>query len=195
MSFKIAFVATCFGLTRSSSGNYQLEEITKLYGSTRQYYYAVSAYHCIWEMYTRTSLMLFYVRCSRCVLCLCMVFLVHVCVPYILTDPHLTASLLLLIGAQRTWLLHCTTLNMIHARALQSYRHDIEEGFHERSSDSHCLSRSGENLNILIEQEACCRPGDVNSHHSVLSSCGSTVTFCNHGQMWVNPVFLSPYSS
>jgi hypothetical protein len=55
----MSFVATRFGLTRPSSGNYQLEEITTLYGLTRQYYQAVTARHHIWEMYARTSLMLF----------------------------------------------------------------------------------------------------------------------------------------
>jgi hypothetical protein len=39
----MSFVVTCFGLTRSSSGNYQLEEITTLHGLTRQYYHALTA--------------------------------------------------------------------------------------------------------------------------------------------------------
>jgi hypothetical protein len=49
ISFKMSFVATCFSLTRPSSGNYQLEEITTLQGLTRQYYHAVSARCRIWE--------------------------------------------------------------------------------------------------------------------------------------------------
>jgi hypothetical protein len=43
MSFKMSFVATCFGVTKPSSGNYHLEEITALHGLMRQYYHALTA--------------------------------------------------------------------------------------------------------------------------------------------------------
>jgi hypothetical protein len=82
MSFKISFVAPCFSLTRPSSGNYQLEEITTLHGLMHQYYHAVTACCRIWEMYGRTSLMLFYVRRLHCVPC-AWFFLGQACVPYI----------------------------------------------------------------------------------------------------------------
>jgi hypothetical protein len=36
----MSFIATSSGLTRPSSGNYQLEEITTLHGLTRQYYHS-----------------------------------------------------------------------------------------------------------------------------------------------------------
>jgi hypothetical protein len=83
MSFKMSSVATCFGLTRPSSVNYQLEEMTTLHGLTRQYYHAVTARRRIWEMYARTFLMLF--LCTAFRLCsLCAIFLRQVCV-YLLT--------------------------------------------------------------------------------------------------------------
>jgi hypothetical protein len=92
VAFKMSFVATCFGLTKPSSCNYQLEEITALHWLTRQYYHAVTARlravtastARIWEMYTRTSLML--VVCTVFTLCsVCVVFLGQACVPYILS--------------------------------------------------------------------------------------------------------------
>jgi hypothetical protein len=43
----MSVVGTYFGLTRPSSGNYQLEEITTLHGLTRQYYQVVTARHRI----------------------------------------------------------------------------------------------------------------------------------------------------
>jgi hypothetical protein len=71
MPFKLSFVATCFGLTRPSSGKYQLEEITTLHGLTLQYYHFVTAHRRIGEMYARTSLML--ISCAAFTLCsLCM---------------------------------------------------------------------------------------------------------------------------
>jgi hypothetical protein len=73
MSFKMAFVATCSGLTTPSLDNYQLEEIT-----TRQYYHGVTAHRRIWEMYARASLVLF--LCTVFTLCsLFVIFLCHVC--------------------------------------------------------------------------------------------------------------------
>jgi hypothetical protein len=74
MAFKMSFAATCFGLTRPSSGIYQLVEIITLYGLTRQYYHAVTARRRVWEMYARTSLTL--PLCTAFTLCsLCVVFL------------------------------------------------------------------------------------------------------------------------
>jgi hypothetical protein len=57
----MSFLATCFDLTRPSSVKYQLEEITTMYGLTRQYYHAVTARHRIWEIYAWTSLNIKYV--------------------------------------------------------------------------------------------------------------------------------------
>jgi hypothetical protein len=46
ISFKVSSAANCFGLTRPSSGNYQLEDIT-LHGLARRYYLAVTAHRRI----------------------------------------------------------------------------------------------------------------------------------------------------
>jgi hypothetical protein len=45
MSFKMSFIARCFGLMRPSLGNYQLQEITILYRLTHLYYHAITALH------------------------------------------------------------------------------------------------------------------------------------------------------
>jgi hypothetical protein len=47
-----------FRFKRPSSGNYQLGEITKLHGLTRQDYHDVTACRRISEIYARTSLTL-----------------------------------------------------------------------------------------------------------------------------------------
>jgi hypothetical protein len=81
--YKMSFVTTCFGLTRPSSGNFQLEKITTLHGFTRHYFHAVTARRRIWEIYARTSLTLF--LCTAFTLCsLCVVLLGQACVsvPY-----------------------------------------------------------------------------------------------------------------
>jgi hypothetical protein len=41
MQLKMSFLLM-FGIKRPSSGNFQLREITKLHGLTRQYYHAVT---------------------------------------------------------------------------------------------------------------------------------------------------------
>jgi hypothetical protein len=65
----MSFVATCFGLTGPSSGNYQLEEISTLHGNTRQYYRAVYARRHIRVCMLVLPSCYFYVRRSRCVPC------------------------------------------------------------------------------------------------------------------------------
>jgi hypothetical protein len=72
----MSFAATCLGLRKTSSSNYQLEEITTLHGLTRQYYHAITACHRVWEMYARTSITL--LSCTAFTLCsLCVVFLLR----------------------------------------------------------------------------------------------------------------------
>jgi hypothetical protein len=65
---KMSFLPTCFGLTRPSSGNYQLEEIITLYGFTNQHYHAVTARRRIRERMIALPSCYFYVRRSRSVM-------------------------------------------------------------------------------------------------------------------------------
>jgi hypothetical protein len=61
---KMSYVATCFGLMRSSSGNYQLEEITTLHRLTHLHYHAVTASHHVREYMLALSPCYLHLGCS-----------------------------------------------------------------------------------------------------------------------------------
>jgi hypothetical protein len=65
----MSFVSTCFGLMKSSSSNYQLEEITRRHGLARQYYHALTACRRVRERTLALPSRYFYERRSRCVPC------------------------------------------------------------------------------------------------------------------------------